>query len=152
MNIDPEYVAEQTSKLIAAYISDEPLEPVIATAKAETVTAAMGALVIFEGVVRAHDGGEQVNSLTYSAHPSADRRITEVAQEVLAKNPDTRLWTAHRVGSLHIGDVAFVAVAASAHRAAAFAACSELCDAVKTQVPIWKEQELADGSIQWVGM
>ncbi|EEW48768.1 hypothetical protein HMPREF0290_2545, partial [Corynebacterium efficiens YS-314] len=51
-----------------------------------------------------------------------------------------------------IGDVAFLVVAAAAHRGDAFAACAALADAVKAQVPIWKEQELVNGDTEWVGL
>lgn len=151
-NNDPAYVAEQTGEVIAALMTAEPLEPMLAEAKEDTLTRAMGALVTFEGVVRDHDGGEQVASLTYSAHPTAGKKIAEVAAQVSAAHPQTRLWTAHRTGALQIGEVAFVVVAAAAHRAEAFAAGVELTDRVKAEVPIWKEQELLDGTATWVGL
>ena len=151
-NNDPAYVAEQTGKVIAAMMTAEPLEQMIDEAKEDTVTRAMGALVTFEGVVRDHDGGERVASLTYSAHPTADDRIAEVAASVIEAHPNTRLWTAHRTGQLQIGETAFLVVAAAAHRGDAFAACSELADRVKAEVPIWKEQELLAGPSTWVGL
>ena len=43
-------------------------------------------------------------------------------------------------------------IAAAAHRREAFAAAEELADAVKAEVPIWKEQELSQGGTQWVGL
>lgn len=152
MTTDPAYVAEQTGQVIAAFMTTDPLEPRIAEARAATLTDAMGALVFFEGVVRDHDGGQRVRTLTYTAHPSADEVIGAVTHAVVDKHPDVRLWTAHRTGPLLIGDTAFVVLAAAAHRGAAFAAASELADRVKAEVPIWKEQELTDGSSQWVGL
>ena len=41
---------------------------------------------------------------------------------------------------------------AAAHRAAAFAAATEVVDEVKARVPVWKEQEMADGTNHWVGL
>lgn len=152
MSTDPAYVAEQTGVLVSATMTQAPLEPLLADARSATTTDAMGAVVTFEGVVRDHDGGQRVTCLRYTAHPTADGAIASVAAEVSAAHPDVRLWTAHRTGDLVIGDLAFVVVAASAHRGAAFAAASELADRVKAEVPIWKEQELLDGSSQWVGL
>ena len=43
-------------------------------------------------------------------------------------------------------------LAAAAHRGDAFAACSEMADRVKAEVPIWKEQALVDGPVTWVGL
>lgn len=48
--------------------------------------------------------------------------------------------------------MAFLVLVASAHRAEAFAACEEVTNRVKSQVPIWKEQSMADGATQWVGI
>lgn len=152
MSTDPAYVAEQTGQLIAARMTGEPIENLVGQARADTLTEAMGALVTFEGVVRDHDGGQRVTRLSYTAHPSAGEQIAAVAGEVVAKHPKTRLWTAHRTGDLAIGELAFIVLAAAAHRGDAFAAAAELADRVKAEVPIWKEQKLTDGSTQWVGL
>lgn len=152
MTTDPAYVAEQTGVVIAASMRQEPLEPLLIDARAATTTAAMGAVVTFEGVVRDHDGGREVANLSYTAHPSAGEVIAAVARSVSAQHPQTRLWTAHRTGELAIGELAFVVIAAAAHRKAAFDAAAELADRVKAEVPIWKEQELREGGVQWVGL
>lgn len=149
---DPAYVHEQTGKVIGAVMMTEPLERVIAQARAEVITDAMGAVVTFDGVVRDHDGGQGVAKLIYSAHPSAQLEIKAVTERISAAHPHVRLWCAHRTGALSIGDLAFVVIAASAHRREAFQAASELADAVKAEVPIWKEQELSTGGTQWVGL
>ena len=151
-NHDPAYVRDQTGQVITAFMTTEPLEPLLAEAKEDTVTQAMGALVTFEGVVRDHDGGQRVASLTYTSHPSADEKIREIAESVTSAHPHARVWTAHRTGMIPIGEAAFLVVAAAAHRGDAFAACSDLADRVKTEVPIWKEQELLDGATEWVGL
>lgn len=144
---DPAYVAEHTGVLLDALLTEAPL-----TASRDVVTDAMGALVTFEGIVRDHDGGQRVASLTYTAHPSAPAVLHDVAAAVSAEHPDTRLWVAHRTGPIPIGETAFLVLAAAAHRGAAFAACSAMTDRVKAEVPIWKEQELIDGSVTWVGL
>ncbi|MEA9987088.1 MULTISPECIES: molybdenum cofactor biosynthesis protein MoaE [Subtercola] len=110
-----------------------------------------GAVVTFSGVVRNHDHGQSVERLTYSAHPSADEVMRRVAEDVAARHPGTRIAVAHRIGDLVVGDIALACAVASAHRAAAFAACAELIDAVKERVPIWKEQVFTDGTTEWVG-
>lgn len=152
MSTDPAYVAEQTGQVIDALMTEAPIEQLFADARAATLTEAMGALVTFEGVVRDHDGGQRVSQLSYTSHPTAAERIRVVSEEVVGKHPRTRLWTAHRTGDLVIGDLAFVVIAAAAHRGDAFAAAAELADRVKAEVPIWKEQLLSDGKTQWVGL
>lgn len=144
-------IPAEPSNLIAARMLDDPIEDHLPSAKYRVMTPAMGALVTFEGIVRDHDGGQSVRSLDYTCHPTAQDVLTRVAQSVAADFPEVNLWTAHRTGHLQIGDMAFAVLAASAHRKEAFRACEVMSNRVKAEVPIWKEQELTDGSSQWVG-
>ncbi|ROQ38564.1 molybdopterin synthase subunit MoaE [Frondihabitans sp. PhB188] len=109
-----------------------------------------GAVVTFEGVVRDHDGGREVAALEYESHPTAGDVMAEVAAEVAKAHPGVHIAVEHRVGALMIGDVALAAAVSSAHRAEAFAACGALVDEIKKRVPIWKKQDFADGSSEWV--
>ena len=130
---------------VTAIVTSEPLDP----AALEQPCAQSGAVVTFVGRVRDHDGGRSVVSLEYSAHPSAPEVLRQIADEVA---PDVlSLAVAHRTGALAIGDVALVAVVASAHRGEAFAQCSRLVEAVKHRLPMWKLQHFADGTQEWVG-
>jgi len=113
--------------------------------------ARCGAVVTFDGVVRDHDGGRGVDSLEYSAHPSAAEVIAEVAAEIAERYPDTLVAVAHRVGLLEIGDSALACAVAAPHRKQAFVACDALVDAVKQRVPIWKHQVFDGGGSEWVG-
>ena len=149
---DPPHVAEQTGVVVHTRITEEPLESLLSSAKDVTATPAMGAVSTFEGVVRDHDGGELVDTLTYSCHPSASHVLREVVEEVVGSHPDVRAWVAHRTGPLEIGDLAFLVIVAAAHRGPAFAATAELADQVKARVPIWKEQKLRSGATTWVGL
>ncbi|GJN43614.1 molybdenum cofactor biosynthesis protein MoaE [Corynebacterium ammoniagenes] len=149
---DPDYVHEQTGKVIQALMMTEPIEDVVEKARAEVITDAMGAVVTFDGVVRDHDGGQGVSKLIYSSHPLAQQEIEAVTARISKQHPHVRLWCAHRTGALNIGDLAFTVIAAAAHRREAFEAASQLADAVKAEVPIWKEQELSSGGTQWVGL
>jgi molybdopterin synthase catalytic subunit len=115
-------------------------------------TAGHGGVCLFVGVVRDHDDGRGVRALDYSAHPSALDRLRDVAIAVAGRHPGSRLVAVHRVGALDVGDVAVVAAAAAAHRELAFAACRDLVDTLKAEVPIWKRQHFGDGGAEWVGM
>jgi molybdopterin synthase catalytic subunit len=139
----------------------DPAGPVLAAVGQDAISveecaaavagADRGAVVTFAGVVRNHDDGRGVERLSYTAHPNADALLKKVAAEVAAAHPDVRLAALHRVGDLAVGDVALACAVSSAHRAAAFAACSTLVDEVKARVPIWKEQFFDDGTTEWVG-
>lgn len=132
-----------------ALIVAEPIDR--AWLEAQVLTDADGALVVFEGVIRNHDHDAAVSSLDYQAHPDAERFLADVCASVAAES-GLRVAAAHRVGHLAIGDVALVAVVAAPHRAEAFAACARLVDEIKSRVPIWKRQHLADGPSEWVGL
>lgn len=113
---------------------------------------ACGGVAVFLGVVRDHDRGQEVDSLDYSVHPSAEQRLAEVAQAVAARSGAVRLAAVHRSGHLRVGDVAVVVAASAPHRDAAFTACRDLIDTLKAEVPIWKHQHLGDGGAEWVGL
>jgi molybdopterin synthase catalytic subunit len=107
--------------------------------------------VTFAGVVRNHDGGRGVDELEYTGHPTAERVIREVAEEIAARANGVRaLAVSHRIGPLRIGDVALACAVAAGHRREAFEVCAELVDEVKRRLPIWKRQVFADGTDEWV--
>jgi molybdopterin synthase catalytic subunit len=129
-------------------VTEAPLD--LAAHEQAVAGAAAGAVVSFAGVVRDHDGGRTVTLLEYEAHPSAERILREVADEIAADPQVFAVAVSHRVGPLRVGDVALVAAVSSAHRAAAFAACARLVDEVKARIPVWKRQVFADGTDEWV--
>ncbi|WP_022872403.1 molybdenum cofactor biosynthesis protein MoaE [Nesterenkonia alba] len=137
-------------RVLAATITESPLSTVEAETTAGNERA--GAVVVFSGIVRNHDAGQPVTRLDYSAHPSAQQVLTDVATTIAAKHPTVRIYAAHRIGSLQVGDHALVAAVASAHRAEAFEACAELVETIKAEVPIWKKQHFTGGSSEWVGL
>jgi len=111
-----------------------------------------GGTVVFVGTVRDEDGGRTVETLGYSAHPTVDVALREVAERVAATHPVTALAAVHRIGDLAVGDLAVVVAASCPHRAEAFTACQALIDELKATAPIWKNQVFADGSQEWVGL
>ena len=141
-------------EVVAALLSSEPLSLDTALAAVESEEA--GAVVSFSGIVRNHDGGKPVARLSYSAHPLAASVLQAVVDSLGngVKDPDghaVRVWVAHRVGPLEIGEPALVCAVASSHRAEAFTVCATLVERIKAEVPIWKEQFFTDGSVEWVG-
>ncbi|GEL20495.1 molybdenum cofactor biosynthesis protein MoaE [Pseudonocardia asaccharolytica] len=113
--------------------------------------SAAGAVVSFAGVVRNHDGGRSVRHLEYSAHPTAQKVVAEVAGDVAGRAHGVRaLAVSHRVGRLEIGDVALACAVAADHRKEAFEVCAELVEEVKRRLPVWKHQVFTDGSDEWV--
>jgi len=132
-----------------ARISAEPLDP--AAVDAAVAGPEHGAVVVFTGVVRDHDGGRSVSALEYQAHPDAERFLRQCCEQV-SERTGLPVAAVHRVGQLTIGDLALVAAVAAPHRAEAFAACAELVERIKADVPIWKRQRFTTGVSEWVGL
>jgi molybdopterin synthase catalytic subunit len=136
--------------VLRAGLSEDTIE--LSEHEALVAHQAAGAVVGFAGVVRDHDGGRTVTRLEYSAHPSAEQTLAEVAAEIAADCQGVRaIAVSHRIGTLQIGDAALVAAVAADHRGAAFETCERLVDTVKARLPVWKHQFFADGTDEWVG-
>lgn len=113
---------------------------------------AAGGTVVFVGTVREEDAGKSVTGLGYSAHPTVQAALAEVARRVVDTHPVLALAAVHRVGDLAVGDLAVVVAVSCPHRGEAFVACRMLIDDLKAQVPIWKHQMFDDGTDEWVGL
>ena len=125
-------------------IDQSRLETLVSSAHA-------GARVSFAGLIRDHDEEAEgvVIGLDYTCHPDADRFLADVVASDLDPEGRAVLAVEHRIGSLRVGEVAIVAVAASAHRDQAFELCRTLVDRVKAEVPIWKHQHEESGRASW---
>ena len=107
-----------------------------------------GAITAFSGLVRDHNQGRRVEFLVYEAYEAlAVRTLQRIVEEAQQAWPDTRLGVHHRIGRLEIGEASIIIVAASAHRANAFAACRYTIERVKQIVPIWKHEHFAGGDV-----
>lgn len=110
-----------------------------------------GAFCTFEGWVRDHHQGRSVRGLRYEAFAELAERAGRELVATAIRRFELRVAAAvHRVGELHVGDIAVWIGVAADHRAAAFEACRWLIDRIKEEVPIWKYEHYADGSAGWV--
>ncbi len=110
-----------------------------------------GAVVLFFGTVRNNTDGRPVNCLEYEAYPPmAEKKMSEIAQEISDKWGLDRVAMVHRVGRLEIGEVSVAVAVASPHRKDGFEACKYAMDRLKQIVPIWKREIWADGEAEWV--
>jgi len=132
-----------------AYLTDHPIDPqeLVRT----VMRASDGAYVLFEGVVRNHHDGKAVESIFYDAYrPMAEKEMSRIVDTVRTEFPETAVAVVHRLGRMAVGDSSIAIVAASPHRAEAFAACRTIIDRIKETVPIWKKERGPDGE-EWVG-
>jgi molybdopterin synthase catalytic subunit len=117
----------------------------------EVMRLSDGACVIFEGAVRNHHEGREVESIYYDAYrPMAEKELARIVDDITTSMPDVAVGIRHRLGQLAVGDVSIIIVCASPHRGEAFDACRILIDRIKQTVPIWKRERGPDGE-EWVG-
>lgn len=137
-----------TTRTVIAEVTDRPLDLGVHVAAVADPRA--GATASFLGVVRDEDGGRAVTRLEYHAHPTAASVIADIAAEFASLPGVIGVAVSHRVGMLEVGDVALVAAVSTGHRGEAFDMCRQLVDEVKHRLPVWKRQEFADGTDEWV--
>ena len=139
-------------------LHDGPL-PATLHAPTALIGADHGATNSFLGIVRNRsragvpDGPYRaVTALHYQCYrPMAEKLLTELIEETAAlHDPELRAQIVHGIGDFLPGQVSLAIHVASAHRAAAFAACRHLIERLKADLPVWKRERYADGSEQWL--
>jgi molybdopterin synthase catalytic subunit len=127
-------------------------EPIDFHALTERVRRAeCGAVVTFLGTVRDLTDGRITTALDYEAHsPMAEKKLAEIEADTRARWPVGEIALVHRLGHLEVGDVSVAVAVSCPHRAQAFEACRHAIDRIKEIVPIWKKENWADGSTEWV--
>ncbi len=109
-----------------------------------------GGKALFVGTVRNQTSGKQVVALDFEAYePMAKSEMKKIARQIGEKWSALKVAMHHRVGHLHIGDIAVIIAVSAPHRAAAFAGCQYGIDTLKETVPIWKKEIFEDGEV-WV--
>lgn len=119
-------------------------------AQRERTAGAAGAIAMFTGLVRDRHGDDQVAVLELEHFPGmTERSIEAIVNEAAQRWPLLDVTIIHRVGRMEANDQIVLVLVASAHRAAAFAACEYLMDYLKTEAVFWKREERAGGT-HWI--
>ncbi len=105
------------------------------------LTGKVGAIANFVGLVRDQHANSDVKSLTTEQYPGmTEQSIVNIVESAAKRWPLDDVVIVHRVGELAaLEQIVFVQVA-SAHRAAAVAACEFLMDYLKTEAVLWKRE------------
>jgi molybdopterin synthase catalytic subunit len=112
---------------------------------------AAGAVVLFLGTTRRETEGRETASLDYECYPKmAEKELSDLETEARKRWSLVECNVVHRLGHLEIGEVSVAVAVSSPHRQAAFDAAEWLIDRIKQVVPIWKRENWADGTSQWV--
>lgn len=110
-----------------------------------------GAVLLFLGVTRALTGEKRTTSLDYEAYGQmAEKQLAALEAEARQRWPLTGCCIVHRLGHLEIREASVAVAVSSPHRQASFEAGKWLIDTLKEVVPIWKKENWADGSTEWV--
>jgi molybdopterin synthase catalytic subunit len=113
-------------------------------------SSAAGAIVLFVGTTRDNTAGRATMSLDYECYPEmALAKLAQLEQEARSQWELVDVAIVHRVGHVAIGEASVAIAVSSAHRKNAFEAGQWLIDTLKTEVPIWKCENWADGSKEW---
>jgi len=130
-------------------VSDTVID--VDAARAAVADRHCGALVVFEGWIRNHNEGQEVERLEYEVYrPVAEKEGARIIDEALTRFAISHALCIHREGLLELGDCAVIVCVSAAHRDAAFDACRYIIDQAKTRLPIWKKEHYVSGISEWV--
>ncbi len=130
-------------------LTDGPID--VASVLDAAASPDAGAVVLFLGTVRRRTDGRETLSLDYEAYAEMARaKLAELAAEARRRWPLTGGAIVHRLGHLEVGEASVAVATSAAHRQAAFEAGQWLIDRLKESVPIWKKENWADGTSEWV--
>ena len=110
-----------------------------------------GAVVLFLGTTREFTGERRTASLDYECYPEMARaKLAELEAQARERWPIIECRIVHRIGHLELGAASVAVAVSTPHREDAFAAGKWLIDTLKEVVPIWKQENWADGGSEWV--
>jgi molybdopterin synthase catalytic subunit len=110
-----------------------------------------GAVVTFLGTVRDLTDGKVTQALDYEAYPAmAEKKMAEIEGDTRRRWPVGEMALLHRLGHLEVGEISVAVAVSCPHRGQAFKACQYAIDRLKELVPIWKKENWADGTTEWV--
>jgi len=134
---------------VRAAIVERPIDGGGLLSEASRTTS--GAAILFIGTVRDLNDGRRVSGIDYSAYePMADLELKAIAGEASRRFETDSIVVEHRIGHLEIGETSVGIAVAHPHREAAYEASRFIIEQIKLRVPIWKREEYADGSREWV--
>jgi molybdopterin synthase catalytic subunit len=100
--------------------------------------------------VRNHHHDQEVTHLEFEAYePMAIGEMNKLITNAFERWKISKVYLAHRTGTVGVGELPVVIAVSSPHRKAGFSACQYLIDSLKATVPIWKKEHYLNGSV-WV--
>ena len=111
----------------------------------------IGAHSIFLGQVRADEvDGNKVRAIDYTAYEEmALEKAHEIREEIFQKYPLSCMHIYHSLGEVNVGEICLFVFTSSKHRKAAIAACEELVERIKKELPVWGKELFENKQEQW---
>jgi len=104
------------------------------------ISAGMGAVVNFLGVVRGQEEDRTIVAIEYEAFEQmVAHQFSLLFDEIATRWPVESVRLVHRVGVVRVNEPSLWLEIVAPHRAEAFAAGQWLIDEMKRVVPIWKK-------------
>ena len=109
-----------------------------------------GACAAFVGTMRDFNQGEPVRGMALEHYAGmTERQLTQLTEQAISRHELIDALLLHRIGELRPNDPIVLVAAWSAHRAAAFTACREIMEMLKSRATFWKKETLSEGE-RWV--
>ncbi|TWI00589.1 molybdopterin synthase catalytic subunit [Flavobacterium tiangeerense] len=147
------YKKLKMSKPIKNIFSQGPIPPsFIADSIAKHATKKdIGAHSIFLGQVRADVmEGKTVSAIEYTAYEElASQKMHEIREAIFSKYQLTCMHVHHSLGLVKAGEICLFVFTSSKHRKMAIAACEEIVEQIKLELPIWGKEIFEDETHQW---
>ncbi len=116
-----------------------------------TLRGQYGATGVFVGTMRDFNDGDQVKGMLLEHYPGmTEKQLASVVADAEQQWPLLESLVVHRVGAVYPEDVLVLVAIWSVHRGEAFDACRFIMEALKSRVPFWKKEILADDASRWV--
>jgi len=133
-------------------IRPEPYDPwfELGQYQAQLIAGSYGASAVFVGTMRDFNEGDDVESMLLEHYPGmTEQQLKGLANDSLVEHELIDVMILHRVGEVWPNDPIVLVAAWSAHRKAAFDACREIMENLKSVATFWKKENLGKG-VRWV--
>ena len=114
------------------------------------LSSSAGAYCSYEGWVRDHNEGKDVNALHYSSYRELAQKIGHKILDEAESKFQVESAIVHRVGDLSVADIAVWVGVTAHHRGDTFLACRYIIDNVKNRLPVWKKELYNNGEESWI--
>lgn len=111
----------------------------------------IGGHSIFLGQVRADEvAGKIVSAIEYTTyHEMALEKMHQIREDMFAKYSLSCMHIYHSLGIVKSGEICLFVFTSSANRKPAIEACNELVERIKSELPIWGNEQFSDETSQW---